>query len=190
MAQSKTLLDGVNEVLKKVHIIQGDSGALTSLTDSGRQVYVDLAVQVWNEMIDDLYATSDMAYPQEIAQSTITLATSDRSYALAADVNQLRFPFKDETNRQYIHEYPGGYMRMISDQPAQLLIEGSVFQLWNTLLWYCINPWRVPSVSCPSLISKPLFAPSACHLTCLMLAWLSCVSALISAPDRNPRSSS
>jgi len=118
MATSKTLLDGINEVLIKVHMIQGDSGALTTLTDSGRQTYIDLAVQVWNEIIDDLYASSNVAFPQEIAQSTIVIATSDRSYALAADMNQLRYPFKDETNRQYINEYPGGYMKILSDQPS------------------------------------------------------------------------
>jgi len=76
MAQTKTLLSGVNEVLKKVHMIQGDSGLLTTLTDSGRQTYIDLAIQSWNEIIDDIYAVSDMPYPQELAESSINIPTS------------------------------------------------------------------------------------------------------------------
>jgi hypothetical protein len=39
-------LNAVNEVLKKKGIIAGDSALLTSLTDSARQVSIDLAIQV------------------------------------------------------------------------------------------------------------------------------------------------
>jgi len=117
MATTRTLLNGVNEVLKKVHMIQGDSGELTTLSDSGRQTYIDIAVQCWNESIDDIYGFSHQAFPQEVAEGTITLVTSDRSYALATDMNQLRYPFRDETNRQYISEYPGGYLKLLEDQP-------------------------------------------------------------------------
>ena len=51
---AKTLLDGVNEVLKRVSLIQGDNAILTDLTDSSRQVYIDVAVQVWNESVDEI----------------------------------------------------------------------------------------------------------------------------------------
>jgi hypothetical protein len=113
---AKSLLNGVNEVLKRVHIIQGDSGELTTLTDSARQIYIDLAVQVWNEQIDEIYAKTSIALPNSLVEATITLVTSDRDYALAADLVQLRYPLLDRTNGQYITEYPGGYETMAADQ--------------------------------------------------------------------------
>ncbi|MFQ5493648.1 MAG: hypothetical protein ACE5DX_05835 [Candidatus Dojkabacteria bacterium] len=112
---AKTLLNGVNEVLKKVQLIQGDSGALTSLTDSARQVYVDSIVQLWNEVTEQLYSESSEELPKEVAEDTITLTTS-RSYALATDLLQLKFPLLDETNGRYLEEYPGGYLKMVEDQ--------------------------------------------------------------------------
>jgi hypothetical protein len=116
---AKTLLNSVNEVLKRVQIITGDNAILTSLTDSPRQVVIDMAVQVINEGIDELYSTIDEPLPKEQGESTITLATGDRSYALASDLVQLNFPMIDKTNNQYIHEYPGGYNQMLIDDPEQ-----------------------------------------------------------------------
>jgi hypothetical protein len=113
---AKTLLNGVNEVLKRVSVIQGDSGALTTLTDSGRQVYIDLAVQVLNEVMEEMYALANKPMPNILSENTITLATSDRDYTLQTDLIQLLYPLLDETNGQYILEYPGGYMGMVSDQ--------------------------------------------------------------------------
>jgi len=111
-----TLLQGVNEVLKKVSVIQGDTGALTTLSDSARQVFIDLAVQSWNEAVDQLYSISNQPKPQELAKGSITLATDDRDYAIASDIVQLHWPLLDETNGRQIHEYPGGYMAMIREQ--------------------------------------------------------------------------
>lgn len=50
---AKTLLNGVNEVFKRIKLIQGDAAALTSLTDSARQHSIDLAIQIWNEVVDE-----------------------------------------------------------------------------------------------------------------------------------------
>lgn len=113
---AKTLLNGVNDVLKRVNIITGDSGELASLTNSGKQTFIDLAIQVWNEAIDELYTTAETPKPNELAESTITLATSTREYTLASDLVQLRFPLQDETNGRYLSEYPGGYTALVSDQ--------------------------------------------------------------------------
>lgn len=116
---AKTLLNAVNEILKRSGFIAGDAGLLTSLTDSARQPAIDLAVQVVNEGIDDLYSTSGVPLPNEQAQGTITLVTSTRAYALAADLAQLRFPMIDKTNNQYLFDYPGGYNQMLLDDPEQ-----------------------------------------------------------------------
>lgn len=113
---AKTLLNCCNEVLKRVQLIQGDSGTLTSLTDSARQVYIDTAVQMWNETIDELYSISDKPKPKELAENTITLVTSTRAYVLQTDVIQLYWPFQDETNGRYLLEYPGGYTELVKSQ--------------------------------------------------------------------------
>lgn len=115
----KTLLNCVNEILTRTRIITGDAGELTSLTDSPRQPAIDIAVQVVNEGIDDLYTTSNKPHPLEQAESTITLVTGDRDYTLATDLVQLRFPLIDKTNNQYIFEYPGGYNKILEDDPEQ-----------------------------------------------------------------------
>ena len=114
---NKTLLNAVNETFKRVQLIQGDSGLLTTLTDSARQIYIDSAVQLWNEAIDELYTTAEVPHPNELAESTITLVTSTRAYVLNASLIQLRFPLLDETNGRFIEEYPGGYMQLVIDQP-------------------------------------------------------------------------
>lgn len=116
---AKTLLNCVNEILKRTSDIAGDAGALSSLTDSPRQVLIDLAVQVVNEGIDEVYTTSNTAMPNEQASSTITLATGTRAYALASDLVQLRWPFIDRTNNQYLTDYPGGYNAMLVADPEQ-----------------------------------------------------------------------
>jgi len=113
---AKDLLDGVNEVLQRVHILD-ISGSLATLTDEGKQTSIDLAIQVWNEQIDELFSTVGIPHPNQFAENTITLSTSDRDYALQTDVTRLLFPLLDETNGRYIVEYPGGYWGLVRDQP-------------------------------------------------------------------------
>lgn len=112
---SKTLLNGINEVLKRAQIVDSNS-ELTSLTSSANQVWIDIAIQVLNEVMTSLYDESGVTLPNELAESTITLATDDRDYALASDLVSLRFPLIDQTNGEYITEYPGGYDQLIYDQ--------------------------------------------------------------------------
>lgn len=112
-----TLLEGVNEVLKRVGLIAGESGELLTLTDSARQRYVDTAVQIWNELLEDLYSAADKPLPKELAEGTLTLVTDDRDYAMESDLVQLHWPLLDSSNGQYITEYPGGFMQLKIDQP-------------------------------------------------------------------------
>lgn len=113
---AKTLLQGVNEVLKRVQVIHGTSGDLTSLDNSGRQTFIDTAVQAWNEMVEQIFSDSSMALPKELEEATITLLTGDRDYALATNLVQLRWPFINETNGHFIAEHPGGYLNLVSQQ--------------------------------------------------------------------------
>lgn len=110
---AKTLLNGVNEILKRVSVIAGDAGLLTSLTDSARQVAIDACVQVINEGVDDLYAASSVSKPNGQGESTLTLVTGTRDYTLATDLIRLRWPMIDKTNAQFLMQYPGGYNAML-----------------------------------------------------------------------------
>ena len=65
---NKTLLNGVNEVLKKVGILEGDTGLLTTLTDSPRQIFIDTAVQSLNEVNDEVYSVLDKPKPDQLAE--------------------------------------------------------------------------------------------------------------------------
>lgn len=111
-----TLLEAVNKVLRRVNVLTGDAGELASLTDSPRQVFIDTAVQAWNEAVIELYAVSATPIPNELAESTIVLAENDRDYALDAALVQLHFPLINEADNRVIEEYPGGYLQMVADQ--------------------------------------------------------------------------
>lgn len=113
-----TLLTGINELLKRTGEISGDAQELTTLIDSARQHKIDVAVQVYNELIDELYEASNVSHPTELDENTnITLVTSDRDYTLPTDLVQIRWPLIDQTNGRYLAEYPGGYDQLIIDQP-------------------------------------------------------------------------
>lgn len=111
-----TLLTGVNDVLTRAKLIQGDSGTLTTLTDSPRQVWINQIIQIWNEVMEELYSTAEITMPKETAEATITLVTNTRAYALAT-YNTLYWPFRDTTNGEYIYEYPGDYLDLVNSQP-------------------------------------------------------------------------
>lgn len=101
---NKSLLNGVNEILKKVDIIEGDTGLLTSLTDSARQVFIDTAIQSANEVTDQLYSVLGDPKPQQLAENTITLVTNDQDYALQGDLVTLlpKFGLINEANNHVI----------------------------------------------------------------------------------------
>ena len=112
----KTLLNGVNEILKRVSVIDGNDDELLSLTSSALQIYIDLAVQVANEVLEQLYDLG-APKPEETGEGTLTLVTDTRAYALESDLVELRFPMLDTTNGRYISHYPGGYVKLRQDQP-------------------------------------------------------------------------
>lgn len=116
---AKTLLNGCNEILKRVGLIAGDAGALTTITDSARQPAIDTAIQVINEAISELYTVSEKPMPSEQVEATVTLATGTRAYTLATALVQMRWPMIDKTNTQFIYRYPGTYNDMLLNDPEQ-----------------------------------------------------------------------
>jgi hypothetical protein len=116
-----TLLNIVNEVLKDVRLIQGETGELTSLTASNFQTDVDMVVHHTNRAVRYMYDQSP-ALPQEAATGTITLVDGTREYSLASDFNVLSSDVMiDQTNGHRMCPYPGGYVKMFEHQiqPSQ-----------------------------------------------------------------------
>ena len=101
---AKTLLNGVNELLKKVNIIDEDAGIFATLSDSANQTFIDLAIQSINESVDDLYSVSRQPKPEQLAENTITLVTDDQDYVLQTDLIRIRreFGLIDQTNNHFI----------------------------------------------------------------------------------------
>ena len=116
---AKTLLDGVNEILRKKNLVAGDAALLTSLTDSARQSWIDVAVQAINEGIDEVYSITQRSLPNQMVEATITLATSTKAYALPSGLVRLHWPLIDRTHTRFIQEYAGGYEQMLLVDLAQ-----------------------------------------------------------------------
>ena len=110
-----TLLTAVNAVLDRTSITSA-SGGVSSLTNSGKQVYIDTIVQIWNETIDNACNMMGIPHVGETGSSTITLVTDTREYSLPSDLIQIRWPLIDYTNGHYIWEWCGGYEQMRIDQ--------------------------------------------------------------------------
>lgn len=112
---SKTLLQGVNEVLNRVGVTT-QTGGIASFNVPSKQVYIDLAIQVWNETVDQVCDMMGLAHPGEPGSYSVTLVAGQREYDLPSDLVQIRWPLIDQTNGNYIDEYPGGYPQMRIDQ--------------------------------------------------------------------------
>lgn len=111
-----SLLDACNETLKRVQIIDSDS-ELTILSKDGRQNDIDIVIQIWNELMDQLYSEARQPMPNIMSEGTLTLVQDDRDYALNSDLVRLHFPLQDIDNGQYIVHYPGGYLKLLEDEP-------------------------------------------------------------------------
>lgn len=121
---AKTLLNGVNDVLYRLGYVSS-TGALASLTDTGKQLFIDQAVQAWNQTIRRLYMKAQQPLPNAVGSTTLTLATGDRDYDLGlTDMSRIIWPIVDEDNDYFIREYPGGWMALYQDKPLATDWEG------------------------------------------------------------------
>lgn len=101
-----TLLELVNKVLKRISLVKGEAGELTSLTDSARQIEVDIIVQAVNEVLTDFYNIT--ITPQKADEGKFTLAAGKREYNLPSDFEQFLTRPIDETNGNQLWPYPDG----------------------------------------------------------------------------------
>ena len=130
----------VNASLKRVRVIQGDAGELVTSTstvtstatggtirkepfeDSGRQVQIDLMLQMWQEAIDEVYVMG--LFASGAATVTIALVDGTREYAMPDDFEAFAGEhyrdrvFRGATTNLIVEEYEGGYARMLRDQPV------------------------------------------------------------------------
>lgn len=110
----------MNASLKRARVIQGDAGELTSFTDSARQNDIDLTIQLWNELITDMYGMGLFKIGTD--EDTITLVddssnTQRTEYSLASDFEEFANDVMvDQTNGREMFPYPGGYSKMFRDQ--------------------------------------------------------------------------
>ena len=106
-------------MLIKTQIVSS-SNLLTSLTNSGKQVFIDAAIQAWNEAVDQVYSKSKIMKPEQGSEDSITLVEGERYYDLPCDLVQIHWPLHDVTNGLYIQKYPGGFeeLRNAQTQPA------------------------------------------------------------------------
>lgn len=121
---SKTLLNGVNDVLKRVQIIKGENGEITSLSQAEIQHEIDVTVQMWNEVIEEIYSLGNTPHPDELATSTVTLMTGQREYELPDDLVHIRWPLMENTNGYYIYEYKNGFEHLRAWQQIPNNFEG------------------------------------------------------------------
>lgn len=131
-----TFLQFVNAALKRTRVIQGDAGELATstvtstatglvatgaFTDSGRQTEIDLMLQISNEAFHEVFGMG--LFPNEAATATITLVSGQREYDMPSDFERMAGEdssdqvFRGTTNGLLITEYPGGYSKMLRDQP-------------------------------------------------------------------------
>lgn len=132
-----TFLQVVNATLKRVGEIAGDSEELATSTvtstatglvatdafvDSRRQHKIDIILGLWNEAGHEVFRMG--VYAQETASATLTLADGTREYSLPSDFERMAGgcyetrALRGATNGLLMHEYPGGYERMLVDQPT------------------------------------------------------------------------
>jgi hypothetical protein len=117
---SHTLLDAVNETLKRVRVIDtANTGLLASLTSSSVQHNIDVAVQVINEGIDELYTAIGKSMPGQSAESTIVTSTGAREYTLAANLVTIKWPMIDRVNTQYLWQWEDTYEDLLGLDPQQ-----------------------------------------------------------------------
>jgi hypothetical protein len=107
-----TFIDGVNRLLRINNIIKGDDDNITAFSDDQHASDIEMAqIAIQDELTD---IVSERLIPYEKTNTTITLLTSTRVYALASDF--IRFfgepHFFDATDNVQIYEWPGGEERL------------------------------------------------------------------------------
>lgn len=103
------MLQGVNDVLKRVQIIKGENQELASFNDATIQHEIDTTIQYWNEILEELYSKTEEAMPKEAQLANIVLVSGQREYDLPSGCHVVRYPLMENTNGYFIYEWESGY---------------------------------------------------------------------------------
>lgn len=131
-----TVLQYANLVANRAGIIRSD---WTALTSQSQQEDVDAFMSAINEFVDKMVFFSGAPRPVTVDTGSITLVTSDRSYAFASDFVALADEvLVDETNGNYLLPYPARngrtpFQTLRLDQPEPANNTGLA-------LYYAIDP--------------------------------------------------
>lgn len=110
-----TFLQAVNKTLKRVRVVHGDAGELTSFVDTARQENIDIARDIWNELIHELFNLNIFSRGAEIGQ--FVLVTDIREYDLEPNFEQMASDIiRNESETWFLKPYRGGYLQMWEDQ--------------------------------------------------------------------------
>jgi hypothetical protein len=143
-----TLLEAVTRILRSNAILRGDTDAPASFSDTNHNASMQIAIVAIQDEVAALVA--DQLIPYEKTSSTITLATSTRTYSLAADfVNFYGHPhFHDDTDNRFIPEYAGGQEALQVNDFRYLTGEGAPnWWYWEPTTSKKVGFYQVPNSS-------------------------------------------
>ena len=127
-------LTAMNESLRRAGVIAGDAQGLvtstvtattatdTGLVDAAKQRQIDVMIQLWDEGVKEIFSRG--VFAKELATATISLVAGQREYDLPSDFERMAGETMDTrvmrgaTDGLVLYEYPGGYLRMLADQPT------------------------------------------------------------------------
>lgn len=134
-----SFLQAVNKSLRRTRIISSD---LASFTDAAHQSDITIHLDIWNEVLAELYLESDIG--NVVEEGSITLATDTREYSLPSDFERMAGEsygtrvLTNTTDTISVFEYPARsgispYAAMFADQPDPTDFTGRP-------LWWAISP--------------------------------------------------
>jgi hypothetical protein len=141
-----TFLEAVNRLLRINTIIKGDDDNITSFSDTQHAADISLAqIAIQDELTEII---SERLIPYEHTTNTISLVTSQRSYAL--DTTFIRFfgapSFYNSASNYRIYEYKGGEQALMNQDLLYKTTEGSpMWFYWDNTTTKKVAFYNVPS---------------------------------------------
>lgn len=142
-----TFIDGVNRLLRIQQIIRGDDDSITTFSDNQHSADIQMAQISIQDELTDLVSERLISY--EKTNSTISLVTSTRTYALASDF--VRFygthpSFYDSVDNVRSYEFKGGEDALKDIDYQYKTTEGSpTFWYWNDTTTKQVAFYSVPN---------------------------------------------
>ena len=141
-----TFIDGLNRLFRINNIISHDDDDITTFSDTQHAADVNRAVIAIQDELSEV--VSDRDIPYEKTTATITLLTSTRIYALAADFVRFwgKASFYDATDNIRIFEYKGGEKKLQLDDFQYKTTESSpISWYWNNTTSKSVAFYPVPT---------------------------------------------